>query len=165
MLYNGIVKPKIYVETSVVSYITALPNRDLIVAANQQVSQEWWRERRERFSLYASQLVMREISAGNEDAIARRLELMTEFEFLEITDEATYLADEFIRQNAIPKKAAEDALHIAIAAVHGMDFLVTWNFKHIANAVLRANIESICRLQGFEPPVICSPQELMEIES
>jgi hypothetical protein len=157
-------KFKVYVETSVVSYITALPSRDLIVAANQQVSQEWWRDGRERFSLYASQLVMREISTGNEEAISRRLNLMTEFEFLEITDEATRLADTFIQQKAVPPKAAEDALHIAIAAVHGMDFLVTWNFKHIANAVLRANIESICRLQGFEPPIICSPQELMEIE-
>jgi len=156
-------KFKVYVETSVISYITAPPSRDLIVAANQQVSQEWWRERQERFSLYASQLVMREISTGNEDAVSRRVKLLAEFEFLEITDEATRLAGIFIQQKAIPPKAAEDALHIAIAAVHGMDFLVTWNFKHIANAVLRVNIESICRLQGFEPPVICSPQELMEV--
>ena len=91
------------------------------------------------------------------------MKMMDEFEFLEITDDAIRLADEFIKQKAIPKKVPEDALHIAIAAAHGMDFLVTWNFKHIANPVLRVNVELICRLQGFEPPVICSPQELMEV--
>jgi len=156
-------KPKVYVETSVISYITAQPSRDLIVAANQQVSQEWWRERRERFSLFASQLVMQEIRTGNAEAASRRLELLNEFEFLEITDETIRLAEEFIKQKAVPQKVPEDALHIAIAAVHGMDFLVTWNFKHIANPVLRVNVELICRLQVFEPPVICSPFELMEV--
>lgn len=156
-------KPKVYVETSVISYITALPSRDLIVAANQQVSQGWWHERRERFSLYASQLVLQEIRTGNPEAASRRHEIMDEFELLEITDKATFLAEEFIRKKAIPQKVPEDALHIAIAAAHGMDYLVTWNFKHIANPVLRVNVELICRLQGYEPPFICSPFELMEV--
>jgi hypothetical protein len=163
LLYNEFVKSKVYVETSVVSYITAQPSRDLIVAANQQVSQEWWRERRERFSLFASQLVLQESRTGNPEAASRRLELLNEFELLETTDDAIRLAEEFIKRKAVPEKVPEDALHIAIAAVNGMDFLVTWNFKHIANPVLKVNVELVCRLQGFEPPVICSPQELMEV--
>ncbi|MEW5938368.1 MAG: type II toxin-antitoxin system VapC family toxin [Chloroflexota bacterium] len=156
-------KPKVYVETSVISYITALPSRDLIVAANQQLSQEWWHKRRERFSLFASLLVLQEARTGNPEASSRRLKIVDELELLEITDEATHLAEEFIRRKAVPQKVPEDALHIAVAAVHGMDFLVTWNFKHIANPVMRVNIELVCRLEGFEPPVICSPFELMEV--
>jgi hypothetical protein len=155
-------KSKVYVETSVLSYLTALPSRDLIVAANQQVSQDWWRERSTDFSLFASQLVIQEISIGDKDAVSRRLSIVKNLDFLVLTDEAIRLANELVRQKVIPQKVVEDALHIAIATVHGMDFLVTWNFKHIANAALRANVEAVCRLQGYEPPVICSPLELME---
>ena len=155
-------KSRVYVETSVISYLTALPSRDLIVAANQQVSQDWWRERSTDFSLFASQLVLQEISGGDKDAVSRRLSIVENLDLLELTDEAIRLAGELVRQKVIPQKVVEDALHIALATVHGMDFLVTWNFKHIANAALRANVEAVCRLQGYEPPVICSPLELME---
>lgn len=155
-------KSRVYVETSVISYLTALPSRDLIVAANQQVSQDWWRERSTDFSLFASQLVLQEISVGDKDAVSRRLSIVENLDLLELTDEAIRLAGELVRQKVIPQKVVEDALHIALATVHGMDFLVTWNFKHIANAALRANVEAVCRLQGYEPPVICSPLELME---
>ena len=156
-------KPKVYIETSVISYLTARSSRDILVAANQQVTQEWWHDRREKFDLYVSQLVDQEISSGDSEAVVKRQQALTNCSFLDITAESVELAGRLIEQNAIPKHAAEDALHIAVAAVSGMDYLLTWNFKHIANATMRANVELVCRLNGFEPPVICSPMELMEV--
>lgn len=156
-------KSKVYVETSVISYLTARPSRDILIAANQQVTQEWWQERRPNFDVYISQLVEQEISSGDAEAIAKRQQALTGCSFLDITPEAINLAEQLIEQNAIPRQAAEDALHIAVATVSGMDYLLTWNFKHIANAAMRANVELVCRLNGYEPPVICSPMELMEV--
>ncbi len=156
-------KSKVYVETSVISYLTARPSRDILVAANQQVTQEWWQDRREKFDLFVSQLVDQEISSGDIEAVSKRQQALTGCLFLDITPEAVELANKLVEQNAIPKQAAEDALHIAVATVSGMDYLLTWNFKHIANAAMRANVELVCRLNGYEPPVICSPMELMEV--
>jgi predicted nucleic acid-binding protein len=156
------VKPKVYIETSVISYLTARPSRDILIAANQQVTQEWWQDRRPAFNIFISQLVAQEINSGDAEAIARRREAIAHCTYLDITPEAVNLAEKLIERKSIPKQAAEDALHIAVATISGMDYLVTWNFKHIANAALRANVELVCRLEGFEPPVICSPMELME---
>ena len=154
---------KVYIETSVISYLTARPSRDILVAANQQVTQEWWQDRREKFELYVSQLVEQEISSGDAEAVVKRQQALEDCAFLDITPGAVELASKLIEQQAIPKQAAEDALHIAVATVNGMDYLLTWNFKHIANAAMRANVELVCRLNGYEPPVICSPMELMEV--
>lgn len=162
-LYNKSMKSKVYIETSVISYLTARPSRDILVAANQQVTQEWWQDRREQFDLFVSQMVEQEISSGDKDAVSKRQQALTNCNFLDITPEAIQLAERLIDQNAIPKQAAEDALHIAVATVSGMDYLLTWNFKHIANAAMRASVELVCRLNGYEPPVICSPMELMEV--
>jgi len=162
-LYNKNMKPTVYVETSVISYLAARPSRDILIAANQQVTQEWWQERRLNFDVYVSQLVEQEISSGNAEAVTKRQDALTSCLFLDITPEAVQLAERLIEQNAIPRQAAEDALHIAVATVSGMDYLLTWNFKHIANAAIRANVELVCRLNGYEPPVICSPMELMEV--
>ena len=156
-------KPKTYIETSVVSYLTARSSRDIVVAANQQVTQEWWQTRKPDFDVYISQLVIQEASLGNTEAVAKRLETLENMALLDISDEAIELASTLIMQKAIPAQAAEDALHIALAAVNGMDYLLTWNFKHIANAAMRANVELVCRLAGYEPPVICTPLELMEV--
>jgi hypothetical protein len=156
-------KPSVYVETTVISYLAAQPSRDLIIAANQQVTQEWWQEKRSDFELFASQLVLREASYGDAKASERRLQVVQNIPLLALTDAAKNLAMALVDKQAIPEKAAEDALHIAIATTNGMDFLITWNFKHIANATMRSKIEYICRLNGYEPPVICSPQELLEV--
>ena len=161
-MYNKRVKPKVYIETSVISYLTARPSRDLLVAANQQVTQDWWQNRRPAFEIYVSQLVAREINSGDAEAIVRRQEAIAHCTYLDITPDAVRLAERLIERKAIPRQAVEDALHIAVATVGGMDYLVTWNFKHIANAALRANVELVCRLDGYEPAVICSPMELME---
>jgi predicted nucleic acid-binding protein len=156
-------KPKVYIETSVISYFVGRPSRDIIIAANQQATQEWWRSRLDDFEVYISQLVIQEAGAGDQSAAASRLELVENFPLLDISDDAIRLAVILVEQKAIPEKAPEDALHIALAAVHGMDYLLTWNFKHIANAAMRANVELVCRMNGYEPPIICTPFELMEI--
>ncbi len=156
-------KAKVYIETSVISYFVSRSNRDIIIAANQQATQEWWSARKKDFDVYISQLVIQEAGAGDPEAAASRLEALEDIPLLDILDAAIKLAEKLVEQKAIPEKASEDALHIAVAAVHGMEYLLTWNFKHIANATMRANVELVCRLNGYEPPIICTPLELMEV--
>lgn len=156
-----VTKSSIYVETSIVSYLTARPNRDLVRAAHQEVTNEWWTTR-DVFELFISQLVLDEAAAGDAAAAARRIEALRDLSVLELTAEVTALGRHLLRGAALPTKAAADALHIAFAAVHGIDYLLTWNCTHIANATMRPRIEAICRANGFEPPVICTPLELME---
>lgn len=152
---------RVYIETTIPSYLVARSSRDLVVAAHQQITQEWW-DRRSQFELFVSQLVLREASAGDDDTAVKRLSLLEEVSILELTEEANDLASELLKQGALPKNATVDALHIAIAVVNGMDYLLTWNCAHIANATMRGTIEHICRTKGYEPPVICTPEELME---
>jgi hypothetical protein len=154
-------KPKVYVETTVASYLTGSPSRDLVVAAHQQITREWW-ESRNRFDLYISQIVFQEAGGSDQEAAASRLKILEGISVLELTPEARDLAKKLLTQGPIPEKAALDALHIAIAVANGMDFLVTWNCTHIANAAMRIMIEAVCRSLGYEPPVICTPEELME---
>lgn len=134
----------------------------MIVAAHQQITDEWWRTKRESFELFASQLVLRESKAGDKEMAQRRLAVLEEAALLEITEEAAALAEQLISRGPLPQKAAEDALHIAVAVVNGLDYLLTWNCKHIANAKMRDKIDEVCRLQGYEPIIICTPEELLE---
>ncbi len=154
-------KPKVYLETSVIGYLTSRPSRDLIVAANQQITQEWWQVYHQNFDLFISQLVIQEAGAGDEHAAERRLQVIANIPLLVLSEEAVALAEKLVKDGPMPKKAVEDALHIAVATLNGMDYLLTWNFKHIANATMRYKIERICRLAGYEPPIICTPQELL----
>jgi predicted nucleic acid-binding protein len=152
-------KPRLYIETSIVSYLSASPSRDLVRAAYQKITQDWWAAR-ERFELYVSQFVIDEASAGDSAAAAKRLVALREATLLSTTPGAVSLARELVRVGDLPKRAIVDAFHIAIAAVHGMDYLLTWNCKHIANATMRSRIEATCRSYGVEPPTICTPIEL-----
>jgi hypothetical protein len=154
-------KPKIYLETSVISYLTSWPSRDLIVAANQRITQDWWQSHHQDFDLFISQLVVQEASAGDEDAARRRLEVTADIPLLALSEEAVTFAEKLVKEGPMPPQAVEDALHIAVATLNGMDYLLTWNFRHIANATMRYKIERICRLSGYEPPIICTPQELL----
>ena len=154
-------KPRVYIETSIISYLTARPTRDLIRQGHQQITQEWW-DGRTRYELFASPVVVQEASAGDPGAAARRLEALWGITLLERSAEATHLAQELVARGGLPSKAAVDALHVAIAVASGMDYLLTWNCTHIANATMRGRIEAICRLLGFEPPIICTPEELTE---
>ena len=154
-------KARVYLETTIPSYLTAWPSRDIVRAAEQEVTREWWTSR-DAFDLYVSELVLDEVSAGDPKAAAQRLELLAGIQLLGMTGEAEALGAELVAQAALPQRAAIDALHIALAAVHGMNYLLTWNCKHIANATMRSRIEKICRDTGVEPPIICTPMELLE---
>jgi hypothetical protein len=155
-------KPKAYLETTIVSYLTARPSRDLITAAHQQITQQWWQTQRARFDLFIAPPVMREAQAGDPDAAARRIAALQGLPLLALSEEAAELAQALLEQGPLPANAVVDALHIAIAAVNGMHYLLTWNCTHIANAAIRSDIEDVCRARGYEPPVICTPEELLE---
>lgn len=153
-------KPKVYLETTIISYLTARLSRDIIIAAHQELTNEWWENRRKRFDLFVSQLVIQEAKAGDKDAAQKRLDILEPIPLLELNEKAISLA-RILLDGVIPQKAVEDALHIAVATIHGMDYLLTWNCKHIANAEKEHAIASICRSNNFEPPIICTPEELM----
>lgn len=153
-------KPTVYFETTVVGHIAARQQSDIIVAARQLSSNRWWKGR-DKYRIFISQVVIDECSAGDSTAAAERLDLLTDIEVLAITAEAKSLAAELMLRYGIPQSEPRDALHISLAAVHGIEFLLTWNFRHIANAETRATIEQICRDCGYKPPSICSPDELM----
>jgi predicted nucleic acid-binding protein len=152
---------KLYVETTVLGYLTARPTRDLVAAARQQVTREWWAGPRHRFELYVSELVLAEAAAGDPEAASRRIEAVAGLPLLEVTATVTGLAAELTRRVRLPARAAADAVHVALAAAHGVEYLMTWNLRHIANAELRPPIEAACRVAGFAPPVIATPDELM----
>ena len=157
-------KPKLYVETSIISYLTSRPNRDVVINANQQLAQEWW-ESRHQFDLFISELVVNEVSKGDSHMAQKRLDLIQDLPLLDVNDEIKDLAKEILRQNVLPPKAALDVFHIALTAVHGIDFLLTLNCKHIANAFIYRRIEKICSAFGYESPIVCTPQEILEKEN
>jgi hypothetical protein len=154
------VAPKIYLETTIISYLAARPSKDLITAAHQQVTHDWWQHRRRDFDLFSSQLVVQESSAGDAAVAQTRLQLLSDILLVQVSVDCVSLARALVEKGPIPEKAAVDALHIAIATVHGMDYLLTWNCKHIANAEMQMAVSRICRSAGYEPPVICTPEEL-----
>ena len=154
-------KPTLYLETTIVSYLTALPSHDLVRAAHQQLTRDWW-ETRSSFDLYISQFVLDEAGAGDAEAAQHRLAMLTGVSLLDVTPDTRLLAGEILRLGGMPPKANVDAVHVAVAAAHGIDYLLTWNCTHIANPRMRGKIEEICRATGFESPVICTPVEFMQ---
>lgn len=151
----------IYLETTIVGHLVGRIRRDLLIAARQQVTRDWWRDEASKYMVLISQLVLDECSEGDPEAAAERLEVVKNLGLLEVSDEVDALAAALIAGNAVPASEPRDAFHIAISAVNGINYLLTWNFKHIANASLRERIEQVCREAGFDPPVICTPEELM----
>ena len=149
----------VYVETTIVSYLTARPSRDVVLAAHQALTRDWWRGRGS-YELRVSQLVLDEAAAGDPLLRARRLRALRGISVLSLTDSAIRLAKALVRQGALPEKAAVDAIHIGIAAAHHVAYLLTWNCKHLANATMRGTIEAVCRSEGLRPPIICTPEEL-----
>lgn len=155
-------KQKVYIETSVVSYLTSHRSRDMVVAAHQELTLQWWEQRADRFVLLISELVQEEAGKGDPSASCGRLAAIAELSILTISDEAALLADQLVSPGPIPRSSAADALHIGIAAVNGVDYLLTWNCKHLANAAHRNQIETLVEEAGYACPVICTPEELME---
>ncbi len=157
-----ILKPKVYVETSIPSYLTAWRSRDIVIAGNQETTKEWW-DRRDDFELFISEFVLVEVASGAPEAAERRLTVLNGIPEIEITAEVELIAQRLLAQASLPSRARVDALHIAIATLGGMDYLLTWNCAHIANPAFRGRIETVIRSFGYEPPIICTPLELLEI--
>ncbi|HRU05506.1 MAG TPA: type II toxin-antitoxin system VapC family toxin [Candidatus Brocadiia bacterium] len=151
----------VYIETSVVSYLTALPARDLLAAAWQNATFHWWQVQRPRFELFTSQLVLDEAAQGHPEAAGRRLDSLAGIPLLPMPDPVTELATALLREGALPDKATDDALHVAVAAYHGVDYLLTWNCRHIDNAEMKPVMRSVCAVMGHTCPEICTPLELM----
>jgi len=154
-------KPTVYLETSIIGYLAALPSRDLLTAAHQQVTHTWWHTRRSIFDLFVSQLVLDECAAGDVEAATRRALFLADLPLLDIGSEVTDLALHLVQTVPLQPRVAADALHIALAARHGIDYLLTWNCAHIANAELRPRINRACVAKGYAPPVLCTPEELI----
>jgi len=154
-------KPKLYLETTIPSYLTARQSRDPILLGHQKITVQWWKNRRGDFDIFISQVVLDEAAMGSPDAAKRRLKILNPLRLLEAKPEVEALAQRLIKGLAFPKTAARDAAHLAFSAVHGMDFIMTWNCTHIANAQMESKIRKVCLASGYEPPIICTPEELM----
>jgi len=155
------VSESVYIETSILGYLSARPTDNLIVAANMKITLDWWNIRRDSFVLYASEVVENEAARGDTAIAAQRLSLLQSFTFLDITEEAVEVAQEFLKQSNLPPKASNDALHMALATVYGLDYLLTWNCKHMANAQIQKKLSQISSDLGYKLPFICTPLELM----
>ncbi len=147
-------KPKLYLESTIISDLISRPSRDLITAAHQLITQVWWEEHRHKFDIYISQYVLQEVSAGDAEAVQRRLQVVKVLLLLHMSDHVQVLASVLIDGKSFPAQEIRDAFHIAIATVQGMDFLLTWNMKHLANAIMRNTITAICQSHAYALPVI-----------
>jgi len=156
-------KPRVYLETSVISYLVGwLNQRSILVAHNQEFTREWWSARRHEYELFSSAVAVKEARKGEVPLAQERLGFLAETTLLDITESATALALDLLRHTRIPAKADVDALHVAVATVHGMDYLLSWNCKHIVNGNMLPQVYAVCRASGYEPPLICTPSELLE---
>jgi predicted nucleic acid-binding protein len=154
-------RAKLYLETTIPSYLVGRPSRDLLVAAHQQITREWWESRRMEFDLYVSELVLQEVRSGDAQLANRRLDILAGGPILATGDEILRLAEDLITGGPIPRKAAGDAVHIAVATVYGCEYLLTWNCRHIANAELQRAIRRVVEQYGYDVPTLCTPEELM----
>ncbi len=155
-------KPTLYLETTIPSYYTARVSQNLIVAAHQAITQEWWQREAIKYDIYISQFVMDEAAAGDQNAAQRRLDFLNSFPLLETIAEVESLAQKIVKTHLFPMKAIQDVSHIAVAAVHRMEYLLTWNCTHINHATTKEKVRLVCEKQGYSFPIICTPEELME---
>ena len=156
--------PKLYLETTIPSYLTARRSPLARIAADQQTTQDWWDFHRQEYEIFISEAVIEEISRGDARMAEQRRELVRIFPVLRRTAESEWIEQRLLRDGVIPPKAAQDAAHLALASVHGMDYLLTWNCTHINNVHREDEIEAACRACGFACPRLCTPAELMPIE-
>lgn len=154
------IRPRVYVETSVVSYLTARSSRDVVVLGHQETTRAWWGSSLPHYDVYVSELVHFEASRGDPGAASERLKVMTQFPVLAISESARELAENYIREIPLPTKANADALHLAIATLNRMDYVVTWNCEHIAQGRVKRRLEEINRARGLAVPTVCTPEEL-----
>jgi len=151
---------RIYIESTIPSYVVARPARDLLQAARQQLTRDWWDLKREQHELFTSQVVLDEITDGQTAMAQQRRDVMAQIKLLDLTDEANALAKDILASGLLPANADRDAAHIALATVHEMDILLSWNCRHIANAAIQARLRRLVEKSGFTLPVLCTPDEL-----
>lgn len=151
----------VYIETSILGYLTARSTKNLILAANMEITKDWWKLRRNSFTLYTSEAVLDEATRGDPEIAAQRLEMLQNFPLLALNQDVQGLAAQFLTRSNLPTKAEVDAIHIAAATVHGMDYLLTWNCRHIANAQIQGKLAGISLDCGYVLPILCTPNELM----
>jgi hypothetical protein len=155
----------VYIETTVLSYLVSLPAKDVVIACHQKTTQDWWSFRRKAFACYISQVVIDEISAGDPTEVRKRLAAADSLDSLAVTEDAEQLTETIMKSGILPPKAVRDAAHIAVATVHKVQYLLTWNCKHLANAQIAKRVANLCHLAGYEMPIICTPEELLEEQS
>jgi predicted nucleic acid-binding protein len=152
---------RVYIETTIASYLAARPSRDLVQAARQQITHQWWNNLRQGFDLCISQIVLDEAAAGDSDAANRRLQLLQNLPLLDLTETVNFAASAIMSSGLLPEKATRDAIHIAVASVHQIDILLTWNCQHIANAAIMKELGEIVTRCGCQIPILCTPEELL----
>jgi hypothetical protein len=151
----------LYLDISIIGYLTIRPSTNLITASNSVITQNWWDTRRQNFTLYISEVVLEELARGDQEIATKRLDLISELPLLALNEAVEELAQQFLTKSNLPPKASDDALHIALATVYKVDYLLTWNCKHIANAQIQKKLSQISIESGYELPTICTPYELM----
>jgi len=156
-------KPSVYIETTIISYLTAKPSRDLIIAAHQQITSDWWTDVRPQVDCYVSPFLIDEASRGDAIYAQKRLDEIVDFTVLEVNEEIEDLAQEYFAALQIPEKAKIDAFHLAVAAWHKMDYVLSWNCKHIASGRVQKTLQEINLRLGVHTPIVCTPEELMEV--
>lgn len=154
-------KPTVYLETSVISYLTSRYSRDLLVTAHQEVSHRWWEAKSNLYNIFISQSVIQEISLGDPEQIQKRLDLVKDLELLKINEDVLSIARTIKKAKLLPEKATEDIFHIAISTAHNIDYLLTWNCKHIANIKIQKQLRALCASIGFNLSYIGTPLELL----
>ena len=152
---------RIYIETTIPSYLAARPSRDLLQAARQQITHDWWNNARQNYDLCISEIVLDEAAAGDADAAQRRLIFLQDLPLLDLNEEVNDVAKAVIESGLLPKAATRDAIHIAVSSVHGIDILLTWNCRHIANAAIMKELRTTVTNCAFELPILCTPEELL----
>jgi hypothetical protein len=154
-------KPLLYLETTIPSYLVSRPSRDLVVAGRQEITRLWWERRKADFRLVVSQVVLDEAAEGDREAAFKRLAMLKSVPLLAVTEAVVSLAEDLLKSKALPRKAARDAAHIAVSTIHGVNYLLTWNCAHLANAETFSGVEAVCFSAGYKCPVICTPDELL----
>ena len=156
-------KPTVFLETTIPSYLATWQNPQIVMAARQQITHDWWDKHRDKFDFFISQIVLDESAGSDPVASAKRLDILRDINVLEPPENVDQIVEALLNQVPLPENAANDALHIAIAVGNGVDYLLTWNCRHIANATLHARMVVVCESLGFELPTICTPEQLIEI--
>jgi predicted nucleic acid-binding protein len=156
-------KPTVYIETTIIGHLTGRLPKDRIVAGEMLATRKWWDESRGRFELFTSDVVRQEASRGDREAVAERMKMVELIQVVPMTDAGISLAQYLVEKHALPQKARVDAAHVAIAATNGLEYLLTWNCRHLANASLRDRIAKACRDRGYASPTICTPYDLREV--